>query len=108
VADTYVTGRRFADQYHVGRELAGFQQMLHPPATALFHDGVRNDDVAGRAVLQKLRSGVRLQRQRALDVHGAAAVQKTLSDVAAEWSVLPRRRVAYVDDIEMTAEHERR
>src|SRR5690606_32588061 len=106
--DAQVAARRLAEDDGRGPDLAAGDEVLHPPPAALLQHRVRDDHVAGRALVHEVGGRVGLNRERPLDVHGAAAVQEAVGDVAAERRVLPLGGVADVDHVEVRAEHDGR
>ena len=64
--------------------------MLHAEAAALLVYRVSDDHVARRLVDHR-RRGIRLQSERALDVHGSPAVQKPVPNLATEGRHFPLR-----------------
>lgn len=81
--------------------------MLHAQPTSLLQHRVRHDHVAESASPERGRR-VGLDRQRALDVHRAPAVEEAVGDGTREGRMLPGLRVARGDHVQMGGEHHAR
>jgi hypothetical protein len=107
MADAEVPVRRLADDDDRRSSGRGRQEVLDAPAGALLVDRVHDEQVARQPVLDERCGRVRLERERTLDVHRAAAVKEAIRNHGVVRSVLPGRRIARVDHVHVAAHHDR-
>src|SRR5690606_23670191 len=84
MTDADVPRRRLADHDEIRAHFRVLEEVEHPPPTPLLVDGVADEEIARGTVVDEVRRCIRLDREWALDVHCAPAMEVPACDHAAE------------------------